>query len=35
MIGAFSLFPQEITSNSIGRSTSSYKLLEEEKDDQP
>jgi len=35
MIRALSLFPPEITSNSILRSYSSYKLLEEEKDDQP
>jgi hypothetical protein len=31
MIGALSLFPLEITSNSIWRSTGSYKLLEEER----
>ncbi len=28
-------FPREIASNSIGKGTSFYKLLEEEKDDQP
>jgi hypothetical protein len=33
MIGAFFLFPPKITSNSILRNSSSYKLLEEEKDD--
>jgi hypothetical protein len=33
MIGALSLFRPEITSNSIWRSISSYKFLEEEKDD--
>jgi len=35
MIGVSSLFPREIISNSILRSFSSYKLLEEEKDAQP
>jgi hypothetical protein len=35
MIGALSLFPREITPNSILRSTNFYKFLEEEKDDQP
>jgi hypothetical protein len=35
MIGALSIFPLEITFNSILRSIISYKLLEEEKDDQP
>jgi hypothetical protein len=35
MIEVLSIFPREITSNSIWRSTGFYKLLEEEKDDQP
>jgi len=35
MVSALFLFPQEIASNSIGRRTSFYKLLEEEDDDQP
>jgi hypothetical protein len=35
MIGVGSLFRSEITSNLIWKNTSSYKFLEEEKDDQP
>jgi len=35
MMGVLSIFPPKITYNSIWRSWSSYKLLEEEEDDQP